>query len=125
MVYRLTLGPSKTIVFYDGFVTDSDPYASKSKSDGILRELFSLRIFWRAPHPAIMSKMKRNIWGFGSGLVGILRIFLIFPGIIRNGSPGPWDYYLGPWDYYLGVWGTSLTCKLISVHRTGIGLVWL
>ena len=40
-----------------GFVTDSDPHASKSGSEGIPWQLFSRRISWQAPNPAIMSKM--------------------------------------------------------------------
>ena len=51
-----------------GFVTDSDPHGSKSGSEGIPWQLFSSRISWQAPNPAMMSKMDRNIKGFGSGL---------------------------------------------------------
>ena len=49
------------------FVTDSDPHGSKSGSEGIPWQLFSSRISWQAPNPAIMSQMGRNIKGFGSG----------------------------------------------------------
>ena len=78
-----------------GFVIDSDPHGSKSGSEGIPWQLFSSRISWQAPNPAIVSKMDRNIQGFGSSWVGILRIFRIFLGMIRNGPPRPWEYYLG------------------------------
>ena len=44
-----------------GFVTDSDPHGSKSGSEGIPWQLFSSRISWEEPNPAIMSKMGRNI----------------------------------------------------------------
>ena len=44
-----------------GFVTDSDPHGSKSGSEGIPWQLFSSRISWEEPNPAIMSKMARNI----------------------------------------------------------------
>ena len=50
-----------------GFVTDSDPHGSKSGSEAIPWQLFSSRISWQAPNPTIMSKMDRNIKGFGSG----------------------------------------------------------
>ena len=50
-----------------GFVTDSDPHGSKSGSEGIPWQLFSSRICWQPPNPAMMSKMNRNIKGFGSG----------------------------------------------------------
>ena len=50
-----------------GFVTDSDPHGSKSGSEGIPWQLFSRQIFWEEPNPAMMSKMDRNIKGFGSG----------------------------------------------------------
>ena len=49
------------------FATDSDPPGSKSGSEGIPWQLFSSRISWQAPNPAMMSKMDRNIKGFGSG----------------------------------------------------------
>ena len=49
------------------FVTDSDPHGSKSGSEGIPWQLFSTQIFWEEPNPAMMSKMERNIKGFGSG----------------------------------------------------------
>ena len=44
-----------------GFVTDSDPHGSKSGSDRIPWQLFSSRISWQAPNPAIVSKMDRKI----------------------------------------------------------------
>ena len=50
-----------------GFVTDLDPHGSKSGSEGIPWQLFSSRISWQAPNPAMMSKMEQNIEGFGSG----------------------------------------------------------
>ena len=50
-----------------GFVTDSYPHGSKSGSEGITWQLFSSRISWQAPNPAIMSKMGQQILGFGSG----------------------------------------------------------
>ena len=62
-----------------GFVTDSDPHGSKSGSEGIPWQLFSSRISWQAPNPAMVGKMTQNIRGFGSGWVGIFRNFRIFP----------------------------------------------
>ena len=59
-----------------GFGPDSDPHGSKSGSEGIPWQLFESRISWQPPNPAIMSKMARNIQGFGSGF---LRLFLICP----------------------------------------------
>ena len=50
-----------------GFGPDSDPHGSKSGSEGIPWQLFSSRISWQAPNPPIVSKMDRNIKGFGSG----------------------------------------------------------
>ena len=50
-----------------GFGPDSDPHGSKSGSEGIPWQLFSSRISWQAANSAIMSKMSRNIEGFGSG----------------------------------------------------------
>ena len=38
-----------------GFVTDLDPHGSKSGSEGIPWQLFSSRISWQAPNPAIVS----------------------------------------------------------------------
>ena len=49
------------------FGFDSDPHGSKSGSEGIPWQLFSSRISWQPPNPAMMSKMDRNIKGFGSG----------------------------------------------------------
>ena len=62
-----------------GFVTDLDPHGSKSGSEGIPWQLFSSRISWQAPNPAMVGKMTQNIRGFGSGWVGIFRNFRIFP----------------------------------------------
>ena len=50
-----------------GFVTDSDPHGSKSGSEGIPWQLSTSRIYWQPPNPAMVSKMGRNIKGFGSG----------------------------------------------------------
>ena len=40
-----------------GFVTDSDPHGSKSGSEGIPWQLFSSRISWEEPNPAMVLKM--------------------------------------------------------------------
>ena len=77
-----------------GFVIDSDSHGSKSRSEGIPWQFFSSPIFLQAPIAAIMTKMIGKNRGFGPGRVGILRTS---PGMIRNGPPGPWEYYLGVW----------------------------
>ena len=102
-----------------GFVTGFDPHGSKSRSEGIPWQLFSSRISWRAPNPAMMSEICRNIWGFVSGFCG-------FSEFSRNDpkwAPPPpvpgtiiWEAG-GPWDYYLGVWGPKITLKISSVYR--------
>ena len=57
-----------------GFGPDSDPHGSKSGSVGIPWQLFSSRISWQPPNPAIMSKMDQNIKGFGSRFFVFFRI---------------------------------------------------
>ena len=101
-----------------GFRPDSDPHGFKSGSEGIPWQLFSSRISWQPPNPAIMSKMNRNTEGFGSGFSD----FLDLPqmenrglGWIDLGLGSPKSLFLAqkPWFWnHFGlfpiIWGVPL-----------------
>ena len=51
----------------------------------------------------------------GGDPAGPGRIFRTFSEMVRNGPPGPWDYYLGPWGAlgpFIWQYGSSVFNRL-------------
>lgn len=71
------------------YAIELDLYASKIPNRRDPLAAFVIAALLRGPYPPNMSKTHRNIQGFVAGWVGILHVFRIFYGMIRNGPPGP------------------------------------